>query len=126
MTDKTTSSATPPKVSLPDQDPFPESKWGPRRFYSFLFLVLCAVIGVIQAMRGGNLWPMSVAMIFGAICYMIAPSAEQLLRGLTLAWTLAKGVTIKSFASAEASGDGVTATQSTSATPTDPKGDPNE
>lgn len=89
----------PATVELDMQDPLPESNFFWRRIYSYL--VTCALIGLLifvvskmqspESLRIAALY-LSVLLWFAVTYYMVAPSAEQIVRIIQAARTLRSGV----------------------------------
>lgn len=108
MTEGTSEATSGPPPSVDVQDPLPESAFLYRRIFSyFLSVALIALLALV-------VWRMDSAaeltrvalylclLLFMVVTYyMIAPSAEQVVKMLQTAKLLARGVTIEKSASAD-------------------------
>ena len=115
------------KAVIDPQDPLPESNWQPRRQFVFgtqtaLSIMIAAAIGLrFEPVIG---WLVSALMLNSAF-YLIAPSAEQVLRGLTVVTALRGGITFASSSSADVR-TGEVRSEATATPAVDPKAGPED
>lgn len=133
MTDSTTTgnsaSTANPESKVDVQDPLPETDWFWRRAYSYVLTIalLVAVWLVLVALeKGGDtraLYDIGVRLVYllalVSTYYLIAPSAEQIVRMIQASRILQAGVPITRTATAETA-DGTITTARTVAGATDP------
>jgi hypothetical protein len=119
-------SASPPDVSVDVQDPLPESNWFYRRVYIYILTLIAiwfvwfAFDSLWQMRHADHLhdlgWWMVILLLTFATYYMVAPSAEQIVRIVQAARILKLGGTTTKESSAEtAQGRATTRTTTTGA-----------
>lgn len=107
-------------VSIDPQDPLPDSNWTYRRvaFLASNFILLGLMAASILSGHTAAMWPLVACFITIWIIYGVAPSGEQVIKGLTMVWGMTKGINFGSVISATSpSGAKATATTTAGAKP---------
>jgi hypothetical protein len=124
MTDEpTTSSASadPPVATADVQDPLPEATWGWRRAFVFAMVtVLCVQLYLLSEKIDDHddaYWWTLLLLWFVVLCYLVAPSAEQITRMIQSARIIRSGGTIEKEVSSQTAQGSATARSSVSGSP---------
>ena len=82
-------------ATIPSQDPFPESNWGPRRRFTFgsqIAAGLLISLAIMQKAPASVSIALVVYCVANSIFYLVAPSAEQVAKMFASLGALKSGI----------------------------------